>query len=942
VLPVGRRKSSYPEDPTRASFAALLDSDVIANQFVWLDDRCVQSLARKSSVRVVGILDVLRLLLDRGDIDKSYYFDCLFRLRLGNFAFLTLKSDEILHHLNNAHIDDGALMETPQLRTLRHQSAATLLKVELFETPATNSPDIGEHWYLLRFRREIAESLVATLCNQMDAMENCLVRAEWIFENMYISTVALAGLASLKRSDDQLRHMLAVEFSHTLAVAYGYFASANLDRNRRRQALEWLYWRITAPQFDADERLRETFIEQYKAMVAEIFNVSGADGAQIRYSLATFATDLPPVLRDSLLEDTGFCKLLGLRRVMNLGNLEFDRNEFNNAVGEIFNDRECKLKPTSDDNLASIELTEANGQYEIKISQSKLKEPILMPLRHAGIYSEHVEERKSYLEGLRRYFDCPNEEFSTAVTKIISFGTAAERVSILETKLANSTLLNYAELHSLLQSGRMPELRDFEPPSVGAVLGHLRITELERHNLENSSALLGRSADRLKEDAGLYEAFAVHFQLPVSLSECLLSAVDALSESEARDLIDRLQIDVHTPCTLAHAIYLAQRIALRLPQLTIDVSQMLERVTDVDELRAFIALLRFLGKESIRWKKFSSLDSRDKLLILWLHGGEIFKILRDVGVSVAWITENFADASDQLEMGLDELTNYWNDIAHPRNLSEVPLLLALAGYACGAIPQDQIAVSVKDKILAASLLRDTDTGNSFFQPSLLKCPALQSDRLGSFLSRDRGPLLGQFAEDQLGRQLTNETLLQYVEDSIEAIQTNLGDAVAWQMLGAIVGDSKLPEENVQRLLSALDKSDLAPVCIENTRIAPYIILVPAWQLRYMGDGDGHARHRDQLLALTRSVEQIGKFDDADGFKGGPDKLVMLILDAFLSLSNRSENSVANFADCVRQVFDLCPGQRAVIGKLARELCKRLPAERNQYFWPLWIRARGRL
>lgn len=78
---------------------------------------------------IASVLDVLRTLRDRKAIDSGDYGAARQRLRDGGFAFVAPEADEVLTLVKQASVQDGQLVENPELRALR-QAGARLAKIE--------------------------------------------------------------------------------------------------------------------------------------------------------------------------------------------------------------------------------------------------------------------------------------------------------------------------------------------------------------------------------------------------------------------------------------------------------------------------------------------------------------------------------------------------------------------------------------------------------------------------------------------------------------------------------------------------------------------------------------------------------------------------------------------------------------------------------------------
>ena len=101
---------------------------------VCVDDRALNRLGRipgpDGVTPVASVVDVLRTLRTQGAIGPEEYGAARHRLRAGGFAFVAPEADEVVTWVNQASVQDGQLIESPELRVLR-QTAARFEDVEL-------------------------------------------------------------------------------------------------------------------------------------------------------------------------------------------------------------------------------------------------------------------------------------------------------------------------------------------------------------------------------------------------------------------------------------------------------------------------------------------------------------------------------------------------------------------------------------------------------------------------------------------------------------------------------------------------------------------------------------------------------------------------------------------------------------------------------------------
>jgi hypothetical protein len=139
------------------------------------DDRCLNKLpnwtdADGRTARSLSTLDVLASLHAAGEIDNGAYWLARHRLRRGGFYAMPLAEDELIHHLANAPIHEGAVRETPELKAVRESIALPLIN-DCFLPP--------EVLWLAGVRHAIYKTIRQTWLAVADA-DIAAARADWL------------------------------------------------------------------------------------------------------------------------------------------------------------------------------------------------------------------------------------------------------------------------------------------------------------------------------------------------------------------------------------------------------------------------------------------------------------------------------------------------------------------------------------------------------------------------------------------------------------------------------------------------------------------------------------------------------------------------------------------------------------------------------------------
>lgn len=167
-----------------------LGADVGATGALAVDDRFATQWPDRGGAPIVGFVELLDALRRDGSINDERYFAALIILRSQALFFVVVTSEEIVRHVRSAHVLDGALVETAELRILRRYLAYALAILHRDDDVAARS--VEENSFAAASSSNIRAAL-AILFEAPDAETD--VRAQWVLRNLWFDDVsAYSGL----------------------------------------------------------------------------------------------------------------------------------------------------------------------------------------------------------------------------------------------------------------------------------------------------------------------------------------------------------------------------------------------------------------------------------------------------------------------------------------------------------------------------------------------------------------------------------------------------------------------------------------------------------------------------------------------------------------------------------------------------------------------------
>ena len=213
-----------------------------------IDDRCINSHPNFTDdtgqlVPIVCVLDVLRHLLSRGVIDVPGHWEARHKLRRSGFAFIPIESDELMHWLTAAKVDDGQMTESAELRILRQTMANIdfqgLSSLEEAATLSTNldricKTAIDRVWEDASFTVEQAGAL-----------------SDWVWHHLMKTAVLAREQIAADNRADWVRDLIS------LRLGYLLMPMTIQSEERRAQFADWIEQSVLEPLRPANAALIE-------------------------------------------------------------------------------------------------------------------------------------------------------------------------------------------------------------------------------------------------------------------------------------------------------------------------------------------------------------------------------------------------------------------------------------------------------------------------------------------------------------------------------------------------------------------------------------------------------------------------------------------------------------------------------------------------------------
>ena len=310
-------------DPRFQATASLL-TGMAACDALCIDDRYINSHPNITDdtgqpVPIVCVLDVLRHFLSRGVIDVAGVWTARHKLRRSGFAFILIETDELVHWLTSAKVDDGQMSESAELRVLRQTMARIdvlgLLSLQEAPTLSTNL-------------RSACKTAIERVWEDASlTVERARALSDWVWHNlMKTAVLALEQIEGHNRGR-WVGDLISLRLGHLL------LPTTIQSQERRAQFGDWIEQSVLEPLRPANPVLID------KALATTCQAISALEDHQEAYG-NLFLEQLPSSARKVVIsKNPEFSERCGFKTesILEIGTeIKLAESELVKAVREVF------------------------------------------------------------------------------------------------------------------------------------------------------------------------------------------------------------------------------------------------------------------------------------------------------------------------------------------------------------------------------------------------------------------------------------------------------------------------------------------------------------------------------------------------------------------------------------------------------------------------------
>lgn len=908
-----------------------------------IDDRKISSYLFRDNRPIVTAYEIIRELKSRKHISEAEFREIIIRMRKYRVCFLQLEKEELTYHVMNARIQDGSLVETNELITLRQYFAECFARGTILQKPKVQNEQqsFGEIHFLFNYVREVAYSLVSLWEESSYNETDTSLRGEWILTNLLVDNLAILKTSGMLTDGANEQYVAAVGIASLLSSALALKGETAKATQQRRRYFGWLHDRYLAKRFQADRFL---IVATADALKRSLSSMMGSERKDIPKEIPIFLAqrfydDLPEPLRNEITKDPDFLLSIGYsaRFTTQLLGESFEVNEFYDAASGAINGRIVKIKAWDSEKefeFQPIGRQNDSAAFAILDSSTGVRVPIAN--EYNDLLDESALHREEYLLKRRDWFDFSAGRRLKAVKEIAGIEKASDRIERAKTWQSGSMNIFYRNLFVKIRDTGRVGTDDLVPTTAESLTNYLRISGKGITSLE-------ASAKALMEEAGPLEAIKRFACLPIELPKVIQESIRRLSEPDYRYLVKGLVHTYGSPIAkfhflriltvVVHSAETNRRLAVRA------LSNILDRSYAAD-FEALKSVLRWSEEELNGIEGFQGLPTWQRMVCAWAHANNVFSILRSLNVPTDWISGRF---------GIPRVTHlafdrgdFWYDITHSRKLTRELFIVSGLTYALSDSAEQVLSQRIASKLSDLVFVKSGE-GRSL-NPAFLSNRVNALNSTGSFFASEVTGLLSRVVEPTIAQELTSANLVSFASGALSDIERNLLDLNGWVRLHVVFGDQPLPPELAERFVSAVDRIDLPQMFRSDPDSASFALLFVTQQVVHLKNESIKSQTEKQLIEVAKCFANgiCTAIDDGSEMSklARPDMTIIQAAQNLSVMVDGLDSRLQDFSRIVLTLADAWPTLLMSAKPIFDRLVEELPIAQAKYFWPIVIRCRA--
>lgn len=926
--------------------------------YIWIDDRSVNSHSNSSQIPIITVTDILKTLFLNGELTKEEYFKSLNRLRSGNFRYIPLTTEEILHHLSEAKIISQKVVETEDLSILRRYTAACLLDEHQLQKPPTDKPGpniFGEIKFVLEMTGVVPEAMVE-VWKETEDLNQAEILTDWLFDNLFIGKYGVRRLLPPKANEGDGTYEMGLDFGELLTKALVMHNKVKFDgesKTRRQQYFDWLNRRLIIPRLKSDPNVGKVAARVLENIFNGDINLEFEDERVTKASQlisAELFLDLPKNLINELnVENLNFDWLgISIKRYFTLGKKQFLSTQFWESTERAMNGEIANLATVGSKKKYQIKRVQnEKGFLAIEVSGGgKAKKEIV---EHAtlGVLFKERTKRIECLRNHRNWFDCDNQTADKEIEEIASLSDPRIRFERINNRIRQSIAVYYKQLETKFEqqlakvhklSLNIGDLESF--PALG-LLNHYRLQSKYKSGIEFSEVIYNSSMNLLAEE-GIEETIERLSHLPIKIPESVIVELNKLSIEAKLKLFDDLIISLSSPLCKMQLVDLILRSAKNEEKLLEKAKLLVDEIYDVDrgseDLKLFFPILRFVNEEFGYLSDTENWSVPVKLTMIWAHAGKLFNLLQPYFENDPGFRKWFWQLHEHSSIIFGGRLDYIHDCLNIRKINE-PLFKV---HGASALWKENKTTDLKAIGCYEQVKKAISLNEEIAHLELFHASSLNFNSTGSIFGGDRGKILNEFFREEGNNVFFNDAIKKSVEQAIEQLQSDQVEDYSWEILSIMVKNSPIYEDLKPKFINLVENLNFFAIADRDmeTAFKALVFIVP--QISLLTEKQ-RIKCEQWLFLLTGKIASEIKIKDKQNITNEMVDYGYKLIEIALTLSFREEDPKASgekFRDLTLNLINIWNQFGAIIEPAIKVLNRSLPLAQAQYLPEILLNIRA--
>lgn len=933
LVPEPARESRI-DTPCAHCVADLLLFEPSPDDVICIDDRFMNGhWTRDNDVDITSTYDLLPTLIERKELSKTDTFGLVHQLRRANLWFLPLDPDEIAHWLALAGIDDGGVVETPELAVIRKYWAACTRRADLLQrgNPEAIPPDLGEVSFITRSRQTIAEATAVVWANINQSDQARLARCGWIIDSLYLDITGFRRAGGVSGPPEIERRLSSLDV--VLLFTNGLIRMrppAVGQTSLWEQYVEWVWGRVFQRRYGYEPEMIDAVVSQLEDQFRRwARSGESVDKKSVGSVVYRIIQGLPTVLRDRLQASQQLLEQLGVEttQIVKVGDHRFASPDFANAVAEALEKGSSTLQTLQEQESANVRRIAPDVATAIDIEFPALRTVVRMGNRFWGLFLPAIEEQRKSLVASRGLFDLNDEDFDALVEKTLSVADRVERIERILVAARDSLPYFYFILREQLRSEEPLREAQLLPISSDSLLAFHGIN-IGRFAESAHMPVMDRIASSLLRRLDWAEVLARLGGLPSPLPATIEGAFAAASLPEQSRAIHVLLRVSLSPVRRIHALRLISQSGTQEGRFIRLQSFLLRQLlTESAALShdAYLAILRWTDRALARWPDAHQWPRMIRSAVAWCHADRLFGTYVKGGADFKWLSQLFTTPAiygSLLDLQEDFVVG--RDVSDATIFDRKTLLLNGFGYAFDGreIGLDQ-RTGLKSYIFVDEV-----------PPVHVWETAGGPNQLSSFLGRDRLQDLQNLLGAELATRYDPAWRSNILIEALENLKSAPHSLVSWFAIAAVFRDLPAPDDVEEQIASCLTKLDFVALA-EIGRSEPLNRVLPLLAGRI-----AHARNADARRHISTDLVRLAAwYGGNQGTDEEASQLVSMIM-AYAFPAEGRNRTAPEFEECCVSCAKGFPKITRALRSVVGELGTDLPGDQAARFWPLLLRLRA--